>query len=245
MERKNTMEIATIIVGVILPYAAVTVFLVGMIYRINTWRKLPSPAMTLFPAPPTGRANALNVLEEAFLFKSLFKGDRVLWALAWVFHAVLLLIAIGHLRVFSDVDAVLRAVGMSEDNIKSMSSLAGGAAGVLILITVVLLLARRMLSQRVREITGAADYLALALIGAIIITGDMMRFSAEHFDLALTRDYFAALATFSNVATMEALKNNLFLVHMCLAFVLIMLIPFSKILHFGGIFFTQQLIRKQ
>ena len=239
------MEITTIIVGVILPYAAMITFLVGMIYRINTWWKLPSPAMTLFPAPPTGRANTLNVLEEAFLFKSLLKGDRALWILAWPFHALLLLIAVGHLRVFTDVDAMLRAVGMSEENIQSMSSYAGGAAGVVILITVILLLVRRMSLQRVREITGTADYLALALIGAIIVTGDMMRFSAEHFDLALTRDYFAALATFSNVMTMEALKNDLFLLHMCLAFLLIMFIPFSKILHFGGIFFTQQLIRRQ
>ena len=71
-----------------------------------------------------------------------------------------------------------------------------------------------------------------------------MRFGAEHFDLALARDYFAGLATFSNVMDMTILTNNVFLLHMCLAFALIMVIPFSKILHFGGIFFTHQLIRK-
>ena len=48
-----------------------------------------------------------------------------------------------------------------------------------------------------------------------------------------------------NVTAMEALNNNLFLLHMTLAFILLMAIPFSKILHLGGIFFTQQLIRKQ
>ena len=55
----------------------------------------------------------------------------------------------------------------------------------------------------------------------------------------------AILATFSSVAGMEALKNNTFVLHMFLALLLILMIPFSKILHFGGIFFTQQLIRKQ
>ena len=37
----------------------------------------------------------------------------------------------------------------------------------------------------------------------------------------------------------------LFLGSITVACVLIALIPFSKILHFGGIFFTHQLIRKQ
>ena len=96
-----------------------------------------------------------------------------------------------------------------------------------------------------REITGPADYLALLLIGAIIFTGNMMRFGGEHFDLALTREYFASLATFSGVTGEPALQNGTFMAHMGLALLLIMIIPFSKILHFGGIFFTHQLIRKQ
>jgi len=239
------MEFVEIMVGMVLPYVAVVVFVAGMIYRVATWRKLASPAMTLFPAPPSGQGTALNTLEEALFFKSLFGGDRVLWFIAWTFHAVLALIVVGHCRVFVNADAVLRALGMSEDAIQAMSSTAGGAAGVVILVMLLLLLVRRITLQRVREVTGAADYLALVLIGAIIITGNMMRFGSEHFDLALTREYFAALATFSGVTGMEALKNNVFVVHMCLAFALIMAIPFSKIMHLGGIFFTHQLIRKQ
>ncbi|MHC4402252.1 MAG: respiratory nitrate reductase subunit gamma [Planctomycetota bacterium] len=227
------MEFVRILVGVVLPYVAVLAFLAGMIYRIYTWNKLAAPAMTLFPAPSTGKGNTINTIKEALLFKSLFYGDRVLWVLAWVFHAVLALIALGHLRVFFNVDAVLMALGMSKESVHAMSAGAGGAAGVIILVMVALL-----------EVTGPVDYLALLLLAAIIMTGDLMRFGGEHFDLALTRDYFAALATFSDVSSMEALNNNVFLVHMCLAFVLIMSIPFSKILHFGGIFFTHQLIRK-
>ena len=239
------MEGVRIIVGVVLPYVAVLVFVVGMIYQLMTWKRLASPTMTLFPAPSTEQENTLNTLKEVVLFKSLFHGDRVLWVFAWVFHAVLALIALGHLRVFTNVDAVLRALGMSEANIQTMSGSAGGAAGVLILISVALLLVRRLALQRAREITGVADYAALLLIAAIILTGDVMRFGPEHFDLTLTREYFAGLATFSDVTAMDALKNNVFLVHMCLAFVLIMFIPFSKILHLGGIFFTHQLVRKQ
>ena len=123
------MESVRLIVGVILPYVAVLVFLVGMIWRIATWKKLASPAMTLFPAPPTGAANASNIAKEILFFKSLFKGDRLLWCLAWGFHAILLLIFLGHFRVFTNVDALMMKVGMSEGAIQAMSSWAGGAAG--------------------------------------------------------------------------------------------------------------------
>ena len=124
------------------------------------------------------------------------------------------------------------------------TSTAGGAAGILILLAVILLLVRRLTLPRVSEITGTGDYLALCLIGIIITTGNLMRFGSEHFDLALTREYFLALATFGDAAGAAALENNLFVVHMCLGFLLLLVIPFSKILHFGGIFFTHQLVRK-
>lgn len=247
------MEIAKLVVGVILPYVAVVVFLVGMIWRIRSWKKLPSPPMTLFPAPPTEGANTANTIKEVLFFPSLFRNDRLLWVLAWGFHVVLALVFLGHFRVFTNVDAVLLTLGMTEDSILAMSGTAGGAAGVLILLAVLGLLIRRISLPRVSEITGAADYLALGLIGVIIVTGDMMRFGSEHFDLAHTREYFAGLAmlmcpfgqtTITDLTGSAALQNNLFLVHMCLGFLLILLIPFSKILHFGGIFFTHQLIRK-
>lgn len=235
------MEGVRMLVGVILPYVALIVFVAGMSYRIRSWMSLKAPAMTLTPAPSD---NLVNTLQEAVLFKSLFAGDRVLWAFAWSFHAVLALIFVGHFRVVANVDVILMKLGMSEAAINSMSSGAGGAAGVLIMVALILLLVRRFALPRVSEITGASDYLALLLIGAIIMTGNVMRFGAEHFDLALTRDYFARLVTFSGAASAEALQNNVFLLHMALALVLVMVIPFSKILHFGGIFFTHQMIRK-
>lgn len=238
------MESVKFIVAVLLPYIALVVFVVGMIWRFRLWKKLPSPAITLFPAPPDEGANTRNTIKEVLLFPSLFKGDRLLWVCAWVFHVVLALILLGHLRVFTNVDGILLALGMSEESIRTMSAGAGGAAGVMILAALVLLLVRRLAIPRVREITGAADYLALLLIAATVITGNMMRFGPEHFDLAQTRVYFAGLATFGNVLSTAALDNNVFLVHMCLALLLIICMPFSKLLHFGGVFFTHQLIRK-
>jgi nitrate reductase gamma subunit len=238
------MEILRFVLGVLLPYSAVAVFLAGIGYRIYIWKKLASPAMTLFPAPPTEGANQRNAVAEALLFRSLFKGDRVLWGMAWSFHAVLALILVGHLRVFANVDAVLVRLGMTEPEIQAMSAGTGGAAGIAIAAATLLLLLRRAAVPRVREISGLVDYAMLLLIAAILTTGNLMRFGAEHFDLGLTRDYFAALAGFAGAGRFAALDNGLFLIHMSLAFALVALMPFSKLLHFGGIFFTHQLVRK-
>lgn len=238
------MDVLRVLVGGILPYVAIVVFLAAMVHRVYVWRKLPTPAMTLFPAADTQGANTMNTIKEATLFKSLFKGDRLLWAFAWAFHVVLALVFVGHFRVFGNVDSVLMSTGMTEAGIQVMSGSVGGAAGVVILITAVFLLVRRLVIPRVREITGLGDIFALTLIGLILITGNMMRFGAEHFELTLTREYFASLVTFSGVTNSAALQNDVFVVHFGLALLLLMYIPFSKILHFGGIFFTHPLIRK-
>lgn len=227
------------IVGAILPYVVVPAFVAGMSYRIWTWFKSPQPAkMTLFPA---GGSTFREVLVETLLFPSLFRGDRVLWFLAWFFHATLALVFLGHIRVFTGaIDRMLEAFGMTPKGLDLMSSLVGGAAGILLLAIGLLLLLRRITIPRVREITGIPDVLATLLVVVIIVTGDFLRFS-EPFDLKQTRVWAASLLSFSPVIP----TNGMFLLHLALSQVLIMFIPFSKILHFGGIFFTQTLIKRR
>lgn len=226
------------IVGAILPYVVVPAFVAGMGYRFWTWSQSPQPAkMTLFPA---GGSTFREVLAETLLFPSLFRGDRVLWFLAWFFHATLALVFLGHIRVFTGAaDRILEAFGMTPKGLDLMSGVVGGAAGILLLVIGLLLLLRRVALPRVREITGVPDVLAILLLLVIIITGDLLRFSAP-FDLEQTRGWAASLLTFSPVVP----KNDMFLIHLALSQVLILFIPFSKILHLGGFFFTQTLIKR-
>ncbi len=234
------MNTFAFIVGAILPYVVVPAFIAGMSYRFYVWFKSPQPAkMTLFPAPAKD-ATFREVLAEALLFPSLFRGDRVLWAFSWLFHVTLALVFLGHIRVFTwAIDRMLMAMGMSPEGIDTMSSVSGGAAGIVLMATGILLVVRRMTIPRVREITGIPDILAPLLILAIIATGNWMRF-VGHFDLEQTRVWTVSLFTFSPIIP----QNGMFLLHLVLAQVLIVFIPFSKILHFGGIFFTQALIKR-
>jgi nitrate reductase gamma subunit len=233
------MNTFAFIVGGVLPYLTIFVFLFGMIYRFSNWFKAPQPGrMTLFPAP---ESTSGGVLAETLLFPSLFKGDRVLWSFSWIFHVTLALVFLGHVRVFTAlIDRMLMALGMSTEAIDTMSATAGGAAGIVLLATGVLLLVRRLAIQRVREISGVPDFFALLLLIGIVVTGNRMRFGA-HFDLEQTRAWAWSLFTFSP----QVPENGAFLIHALLAILLIMYIPFSKILHFGGIFFTQTLVKRR
>lgn len=232
------MNTLAFFVGGILPYAAALVFLAGMSYRFWVWFTSPQPSkMTLFPAADS---TFRGVVAEALLFPSLFRGDRALWCFAWLFHATLALVFLGHIRVFSAViDRALLLLGMSQGGIDALSATAGGGAGILLLATGLLLLIRRAAIPRVREISGAPDFFAPLLLVAIIATGNVMRFG-PHFDLEQTRVWARSLTAFSPVVP----TDSTFLIHALLALVLIMIIPFSKILHFGGIFFTQALVKR-
>jgi len=206
--------------------------------RIWVWVKSPQPGkMTLFPA---GDSTLRGVLAETLFFPSLFKGDRVLWSFSWLFHATLALVFLGHIRVFTGIiDSVLLALGMSQEGIDYMSNTSGGIAGIILLATGLLLFIRRLALPRVRQISGVPDFLATLLLIAIIVSGDWIRFSG-HFDLEQTRIWALSLLRFSPVIP----ESGMFLLHLMLAQLLIVYIPFSKILHFGGIFFTQALVKR-
>ena len=52
-------------VGGVLPYFAVPIFLVGMIYRLWVWKKSPQPGkMTLFPAPSGVAGGTLSTAHQ-------------------------------------------------------------------------------------------------------------------------------------------------------------------------------------
>jgi nitrate reductase gamma subunit len=229
-------------IGNILPYVTIVVFVVGIIQHIKVWRSLPAPGMTLTPAPKPGLPRAIAFLKETLFFRSLLKGDKSLWFFGWIFHIMLALIFIGHLRVIALLpDRILMAIGMTPENIDKMSYITGGTAGVVILIMLLVLFGRRLFLGRVREISSQGDFIALLLILVILVTGDAMRFFT-HFDLSQTRGYFTGFVTFSAVALPA---NKLFITHYFFAQLLIMYMPYSKLLHFGGIFFSEALIQKQ
>jgi len=235
------MEALKVLIGVILPYITLIVVVGGMTYRIVKWYKMPSPGkLTLFPAPEPGSGLVLGVLKETFFLRTLFKADKALWSGSWGFHIMLLLIFFGHLRVVRDFPRVWQTLEMGEARVDTMSAVLGGGAGIIILIAVLFLLLRRLVLTRVQDISSPADYLILILLIAVILTGDYIRFFTD-FNLKETHTYFASLLTFHP----QLPQSSFFLLHFFLGQILLMCVPFSKIMHFGGVFFSQPLIQRR
>jgi nitrate reductase gamma subunit len=164
-----------------------------------------------------------------------------MWLLSWSFHVTLALAWIGHLRLVTGLlDRGLAAVGVGSGAIAAMSAIAGGTAGIVLMVTVTTLLARRILVARVREISTPPDFLALLVLVAVITTGNVMRFGGTHFDLAETRVWAASLLTFSPIVP----AHPAFLLHAFFAELTILYIAFSKLMHFGGFFFTVALAKR-
>ena len=178
--------------------------LVGVVYRLLVWRRVPQPAlMTLYPTKGSGLAIAGQggpVLPQPISRRH----DPV--ALRLVLPRDL---GPRVRRPPARRDRPDRSrAGQRRDRRRaawprSRPSPAASPASCSCA-TVLLLLGRRMFVARVREISTAPDFLALLLLVAVITTGDLMRFGGSHVDLAATRAWAASLLTLSPAVPLPA-----------------------------------------
>jgi nitrate reductase gamma subunit len=94
--------------------------------------------------------------------------------------------------------------------------------------------ARRFLVDRVRYISSPSDHLMLALLIAIGLTGLGMKYVA-HTDIVAVKAFFLGLMYFD----WQPMPNDLLLnLHLLLVALLMIIFPFSKLLHAPGVFFS-------
>lgn len=230
------MYVASAFLGWVLPYVAVAVFVLGMAYRLLAWANTPLPfKLTLFPVANTYSGAVADVVAEVVLFRSLWRGIKALWAGAWIFHAALALCLIGHIFGIAFTSHHFVLLGFSAEQSEKLSALFGSVAGLVLLATILYLGLRRLAVPHLRYISAAGDYLMLALLLGIVLTGNYMRFVSE-VELTQVRAFIGGLLTFRPGALPE---NPVFLVHFSLVQLLLLYFPFSKLVHSCGIFFTR------
>ena len=115
---------------------------------------------------------------------------------------------------------------MGEATVEHTTFVLGIIAGIAILTGAFFLLVRR-LSPKWRALSLFEDYLLLALLLAIIVTGDCMRLFSP-VNLEEIRQYTTSVLTFRPAVTVS---NPIFPWHFFLAQILIMYFPFSKLVH--------------
>ncbi len=187
---------------------------------------------------------------EVLLFRSLWRNNRVeikgggklifspkryLWLGGLLFHWSLAIVLFRHLRfftasVFPGIAAIQGLDGFFEIGVPSLY-----VSDILILAAVTYLFVRRAFSPQVRLISLPSDYFALFLLGAIMLSGVLMR----HFfktDVERVKESIMGLVSFRPVVS--AHLGAFFYVHLFLVSVLVAYFPFSKLMHGAGVFLS-------
>ena len=206
-------------------YAAFLVLVLGLGYKIWQYWKTPAPLkIPTTPAPVTKTGVALRMGRELVFFESLFRASKWTWIFGWMFHMGLFLVLVRHLRYFVEPVPTWLVLIQPFGKYGAFAML-GGLAG---------LWARRVLVDRVRYISAPSDHLMLALLVGIGATGALMTW-VSHTDIIALKAYFLGVMYFD----WQPLPGDpILIIHLTLVAALMLIFPFSKLLHAPGVFFS-------
>ncbi len=252
--------------AVVIPYAALALFVFGFLYRLIGWARSPVPfhipttcgqqrslpwiAQDKLESPTSTFWVILRLAAEVLFFRSLWRNERVeikgggklilspkryLWLGGLLFHWSLAMVLFRHLRFFTEpvfpgIAAIQGLDGFFEIGVPSLYM-----SDIFILIAATYLFVRRAFSPQLRLISLPTDYFALFLLGAVVLSGVLMR----HFfktDVEHVKELVMGLLSFRPVVQAEL--GPFFFIHLFLVSVLIAYFPFSKLMHAGGVFLS-------
>jgi len=233
------MDWLSFILAGLFTYLAVSVFLLGTIYRLCKWWKVSPARMELgyFPKPKKGLSRFWQVLRDSFLYPQAREVAPGIWSFAIIFHFALFAIFIGHLRLLAEFTPLMKILG--EEGMHRFSFLSGGTAGIILLVCLVYFLVRRF-KLPYKEISVPEDYLLLLLLLLITIMGLHLRFIAD-IPVENYRAYLHSLFRFKPefTPTLAVFKRS-FVLHKFFVNLLLIYFPFSKLFHFVGTFFLNK-----
>jgi len=206
-------------------YLAVIVLFAGVGRKIFQYATTPAPLkIPTTPAPTTRAGVVWRLTKEVVFFESLFKASGFTWLFGWLFHAGLFVALLWHLRFFvvSAANWVLLLAPISR------------LAGIAMVVGLLGLLGRRVFVDRVKAISAPSDYLMLILILLIAGSGLLMRF-VPPADLGAAQLFATGLKSFE---LSSFTGSVVLLTHLLLVAILLIIFPFSKLLHAPGLFFS-------
>ncbi len=204
---------------------ATLVLVLGLARKIVQYAKTPAPLkIATTPAPVTKSGVAMRIFREVVFFESLFKSTKWTWIFGWIFHLGLLLVLLRHVRYF--IDPVWLPIELIQPF--------GVYGGFAMVVGLVGLFARRIFVDRVRYISAPSDYLWLVLLVLIGISGLIMKF-VSRTDVVMVKQFFTGLYSMS---IGQLPLDFPLILHLLLVAILMLLFPFSKLLHVPGIFFS-------
>lgn len=206
-------------------YLASAVLGYGLLMKVRQYWRTPAPLkIPTTPAPTTRWGAILRMMREVVLFSSLFKASKWTWIFGWLLHAALLLVFLRHLRYVTEPVWAVAQIAQP----------LGIYAGFVMLLGLIGLAVRRLAVARVRYISAPSDHLMLALLAAIVCSGLLLKFVLPT-DVAGFKAFMLGLLRFD---WQPIPTDALLLTHLVLVLVLMIIFPFSKLLHAPGLFFS-------
>lgn len=258
-------EIGRILIGVVVPYAALVVFIAGFCWRVALWASSPVPfripttcgqqkslpwiRSAKLDNPSSGWGAVGRMALEILLFRSLFRNNRaemhekgyvfgdskLLWLGALSFHLSLLIILLRHLRLLVQPVPPFIVQLGAIDSFFQVGLPPLYLTDLVLFVALAYLLCRRFMNPMLRYIAQFTDYFAPILLLGIAVTGILMRY-ATRVDVVAVKRLALGLATLNPVLPESV--SSIFYVHLLLVSVLTAYFPFSKLMHMGGAFLS-------
>ena len=206
-------------------YVAALSLVSGLIYKLFQYLRTPVRLkIPTTPAPTTHSSLLLRMTREFVFFESGFWGNKGTWIFGWLLHIGLLLVFIRHLRYFLDpVPAFVQ--DMQSFGVYGGFAMLFGLAGRW---------ARRLWVDRIRYCSTPSDHMLLGLLLMIVTSGLLMTFHI-HTDIVSVKTFFIGLYSFDPAPLPT---DPILLLHLTLAAVLMIVFPYSKLIHGLGFFFS-------
>ena len=239
-----------------LAYITVFVAIGGILYRIFNWasasprryvaRKQFDDESLSKPTYIAGRI-VKGLILELLLMRRVFRASKRVWFITLLFHWSLIGMVFGHIRVFTEYPVFFwQLLGITTmKGMESFSATAGITVGMIFIITLAILLLRRVFVEEIRIISIAEDYTLLILLFAKGIMGQGQRFfthiSLEQ--LEALRIFWLDLLVFKIMPV--PITDPWFMAHFALVLILIMYLPFSKLIHVLGNLIATIIVSKE
>jgi nitrate reductase gamma subunit len=188
----------------------------------------------------------LGVIGEALAVPVAWRKDKVFWIFIIAYHIAFVLLFLGHLELIREFKAI--------QIIPHEVFLGAGWVGITLMMTVLYFLFRRFRSPW-REISVPEDYIMLILLFLTMVIGSHLHLSARlyagggAFDIPVEayREYLSSIVAFNPIVP-KGIEDSphyvLVALHIFLANLVLMMIPFSKVVHMVFAFLSLNLKRK-
>lgn len=224
-------------VFLILPYAALAAFVIGVIWRTYGWLaprgRTGLRSVAALPHTFDSSDVARDVAKRVAVFYTLPKmeNDRTLIVGTMMFHYGIWVVLISHF-------GLIVPLPISSQTHYLLGLYLGGAAGLVTLAGLLVLTARRIQSPSLRRISFFDDYFAVALLFLIIVFGLVQTLVIQPDYLTTVSPWLVSVLTFAPNLSPIAGVGVFTILHIGLALVFIAYLPYGKMAHIVSYMFV-------